>query len=424
MHIRKLLFLPSLLLFSAVTLFACVPAAARPQIENTVAVPVEVTAAPATESAAPTPAPDALHVVDAGRIQFEPNTTGWQTQGDLPANTALRFTLQAERGQQMNIWLNKVNGPAPDASAFLHMAGADGSVYTPNPVVFFSQILPASQDYIIEVRSAVPADSTYTISVEIPAAKIDPALGDRYEPLDPAICQMIQESAAQAMGIEFYRDDLAPFLDTIAGEAGKGCRIFATADGSQIADPWTGLTALMTSAGAGWTEQNGYQAAGPTGFAAAMTRDMGLMLMQAGWQPAMGVECPKDQPISACPLTPEQKVYSITIDAAQYRADFSLDGHWEDAAQNFSLDLYQDWKNIWGKHIVVAQGGAKIDTRDISISGLLQGQVVNLQFKSGFSENVGQAQITYIDVNTIQWKIITPPEGEYYLPAEATLVRN
>jgi hypothetical protein len=213
-------------------------------------------------------------------------------------------------------------------------------------------------------------------------------------------------------------------MDAIAGEAGQGCRVYADTDGTKISNPGDALQALMATVGGGWSEQNGYQAGGPTGLATAMVRDMGLMLMQVGWQPAMGVECPKDQPIDACRLTPEQKVYSITIDTAQYRADFSLDGHWEDAANNFSLDLYQEWKNIWGMHTVVAQGGAKIDTRDVSISGLLQGQVVNLQFKGGFSENVGQAQITYIDVNTIQWKIITPPEGEYYLPAEATLIRN
>jgi hypothetical protein len=423
MSIRKLFLFPILILISAVSLYACTTSATRPPAVITVVVPLEVTAAPSTEPAAPTPTPVTWHVVDAGRIQFEPNTTNWHTQGDLPATTALRFTLHAERGQQMNIWLNKVNGSMPAASAVLHVAGADGSVFTLNPVVFFSQILPASQDYIIEIRSTAPAVSVYTISVEIPAAKIDPTMGDKYEPVDPAICQMIQESAAQAIGIEFFRDDLSPFLDTVAGEAGLGCHIYAVADGNQIADPWTGLTTLMSSAGGGWTEQNGYQAAGPTGFAAAMTRDMGLMLMQVDWQPTQGVDCPDDQPISACPLTPEQKVYNITIDVAQYRADFSLDGHWEDAAQNFSLDLYQDWKNIWGGHIAVAQGGAKIDTRDVSISGLLQGEVVNLQFKSGFSENVGRAQITYVDVNTIQWKIITPPEGEYYLPAEAALVR-
>jgi hypothetical protein len=151
---------------------------------------------------------------------------------------------------------------------------------------------------------------------------------------------------------------------------------------------------------------------------------MGLMLISAGWKPDMGVQCPADQPISNCNLTPEQKIYTIDIDIAQYRATFSLDGHWEDAATGFSLDLYQDWKDIYGHHTVVAQGGNKIDTLEVSINGSLQGQVATVQFQSSFTTDTGTAQITYVDVNTIQWKIIDPPEGEYYLPAEATLIRK
>jgi hypothetical protein len=391
----------------------------------TVIVPVEVTAVPTVEPAELTKAPaDTWKVIDSGRIQFEPNTTGWHTQGDLPAGAALKFTLNAARGQQLNIRLNYRYGQMEDNSAALYITGADGMVFTPNPVTYFSQILPADQDYNIEIRSLAPQDTSYAISIDIPPTKIDPALGDKYEPVDPSICQIIQDSAAQALGIEFYREDRAPFMDTIAGEAGQGCRVYAVTDGTKIADPWTVLTTLMNSAGGGWTEQNGYQAAGPTGFATAMTRDMGLMMMDVGWKPAMGVDCPDDQPISACPLTPEQKTYSINIDVAQYRSNLSVDGHWEDAANYFSLDLHQDWKNVWGKHTVVAQDGTRIDSLDVSISGLMEGQVVNLLFKSSFTQSEGRAQISFIDINTIQWKIITPPDGEYYLPGEATLIRK
>ncbi|HPH97532.1 MAG TPA: hypothetical protein PKW33_13490 [Anaerolineaceae bacterium] len=42
-----------------------------------------------------------------------------------------------------------------------------------------------------------------------------------------------------------------------------------------------------------------------------------------------------------------------------YKATFSLDGHRENAAASFSLDLYQDWKNIYGRHSAVARNGKK-----------------------------------------------------------------
>jgi len=66
----------------------------------------------------------------------------------------------------------------------------------------------------------------------------------------------------------------------------------------------------------------------------------------------------------------------------------------------------------------------KIYSEGNSINGSLQGQVATVQFQSSFTSDTGTAQITYIDVSTIQWKITDPPEGEYYLPAEATLTRR
>jgi len=46
------------------------------------------------------------------------------------------------------------------------------------------------------------------------------------------------------------------------------------------------------------------------------------------------------------------------------------------------------------------------------------------QFQSSFASDLGTAQITYVDTNIIHWQITTPPNGEYYLPAEATLTRK
>jgi len=138
----------------------------------------------------------------------------------------------------------------------------------------------------------------------------------------------------------------------------------------------------------------------------------------------MGVECPTDQPISACELQPEQKNYSVNVDIAQYKATFSLDGHWEDPTTGFTLDLYQDWKTIYGMHTMMADGGNKTDSLDTSINGKLHGNVADVQFQSSFTSDVGTAQLTYLDVSTMEWKIIDPPDGEYYLPAEATLIRK
>ena len=85
----------------------------------------------------------------------------------------------------------------------------------------------------------------------------------------------------------------------------------------------------------------------------------------------------------------------------------------------------QEWKNVFGHHLIAAQGGNKIDTLDTTtITGTLQGNVATVQFQSSFASDLGTAQITYVDTNTIHWQITTPPNGEHYLPAEATLARK
>lgn len=271
---------------------------------------------------------------------------------------------------------------------------------------------------------AVPPDELTTAAPTETEAPVVTAESDRYEPISAEVCQMLQQAAIEALGVEVGLENPAPFADTLAAESGQGCRLSAAGDGSRFADPQSVLQTLVNSIGLGWNEQAAYQADGPTGSATALSRDMALMLIGVNWAPAEGVNCPPDQPISACELTPDQQVYAIQIDVAQYKADFSLDGHWEDAATGFSLDLYQEWKTIYGRHTAVAQDGNKIDSLDVSIDGSLQGRVVTVQFQSSFTSDTGLAEITYVDVNTITWKIIDPPDGEYYLPAEATLTRK
>ena len=265
--------------------------------------------------------------------------------------------------------------------------------------------------------------SAPTLTAAAPTASATPA-EEKYGPIDTTICQSLQQTAAQALSVDFSLQASAPFTDVPSNETGHGCRLTAVGTGKEFKDPQSVLDELVKSVGLGWTEQISYEANGPTGADTGLTRDMGLMLIAVNWAPAAGVTCPTDQPIASCTLTPEQKAYTVEIDIAQYNTDFSLDGHWEDASQNFSLDLSQEWKNITGHHSAVAQNGGKIDALDDSISGSLQGKVATVQFKSSFTSAVGTAQITYVVVDTILWKIITPPTGEYYLPAEAKLTRK
>lgn len=383
-----------------------------------------LTEATVTETTAPVFTSSETQIIENGRIQFEPDAAQWSTSGDLPPMTTRHFILSVSKGQQLNIWLSTNPDSEDGSAAYLKIMDGNGNALTDTPQMFFSHVLEKSSDYTIEVISASAHSNSYSLKIEIPPAVIDPALGKQYSPLDASICQSIRERVAQDLAVDVNLETRAPFLDEIAGEAGQGCRLTAAGDGNKFDDPQSILKTLIESTGLGWNEQPDYRADGPTGSAAALTRDMALMLIEAYWEPAAGADCPIAQPVSECNLTPEQKLYTLQIDIAQYLATFSLDGHWEDAETGFTLNLGQEWKIIYGGHTIVAQGGNKIDSLDASISGMVKGQGADIQFTSSFTPNPGTARLTIIDPNTMTWKIITPPDGEYYLPSEATLVRK
>lgn len=390
-------------------------------LTQTAAVP----AAQADANAVAQPALQPVALDGVARIEFLPDAIAWYTNGDLAVGASAQYALSGLAGQQVTIWLS--TSPESDSAnihAALNIIGADGQAFSFSPEQYWSMVLPTTQDYLVEVRSLAQQDITYQIVIEKSPTTIDPALGAMYDLLPESVCQDLRALASETLGVEFSLQSRAPFFDAIGGEAGQGCRLSVMGNGTQFNSPQDVIVILATSVGAGWTQQPSYQADGPTASLTALARDMALMLISASWQPEVGAQCPPDQPITDCSLTPEQKIYTVRIDIAQYKADFSLDGHWEDAATGFSLDLYQDWKHIYGRHTIVAQGGDKIDALDVSLDGLLSGKVLTLQFQSSFTTDTGTAQITYIDVNTIQWKIIDPPDGEYYLPLEATLTRK
>ncbi len=380
-------------------------------------------AGPVAGCAATQAAGGAVSMTDAGRIQFQPNTTRWQTPGNLGPGAVIRFVLGAQKGQQMTVRLTTEPASDQPTYATLYISSADGKVSMASPTLYWSQVLEASQDYTIEVRSLAKDNILYTLSVDIPATIINPANGDKYDLPDLSVCKTIQEMAAQALGVDFTLEARAPFLDAVGGEAGQGCRLSGGGNGKQFTSPQDVVAKLVSQMG--FDELPNYRADGPTGAAAGAVRDMALMLISASWKPDMGVPCPADKPIAECNLTPEQKIYLVEVDLAYYRTDFTLKGSWQDAKTGLSLDLDQVWKNVYGHHLMVAQGGGKIDTLDTNtITGTLQAKVATVQFQSAFAPDLGTAQITYVDANTITWKITAPPKGEYYLPAEATLTRK
>lgn len=102
--------------------------------------------------------------------------------------------------------------------------------------------------------------------------------------------------------------------DPMSGTTGTGCQLRTAGNGVQFEDFVTLANDLRVAMNeAGWEEDMMYAADGPTATATAFRQGETLAMLNVGWQPAAEANCPQDQPISECELTPEQQLYTITM---------------------------------------------------------------------------------------------------------------
>lgn len=113
---------------------------------------------------------------------------------------------------------------------------------------------------------------------------------------------------------------------------------------------------------------------------------------------------------------------------AQEIADFQ--GSWSDESGRelfFSLELFQDGTILTGYHCGTTQNASRVDCsmegEDLTIAGTVTGQTANVKFTSAYSGQIGMAKLTR-EGDTLVWEITAFPNGEYYLPDNATLTRT
>ena len=97
---------------------------------------------------------------------------------------------------------------------------------------------------------------------------------------------------------------------------GTACQVRADGNGitfSGVGETVQAIDAILVPLG--WTLVNG--ADGPTGSGSVYTLGDLVALVFVKWVPAPDADCPKDQPISACPLTPGQMLYTVTVTFGQ-----------------------------------------------------------------------------------------------------------
>lgn len=130
-------------------------------------------------------------------------------------------------------------------------------------------------------------------------------------------CEALRAGFEATLGAPVLIEN-TPFTDRVTGGNGNACRVHATGTGATYIMAGGPFTTLLSQLGSqGWTEDNyNYGAAGPTGMATGFRKGGAIGILTVVWHPSEDANCPDDQPISACNLSPQQKLYDITFDVA------------------------------------------------------------------------------------------------------------
>lgn len=147
------------------------PATVEPTLPAATAEPTEAASPeatadngePATAEATQEPTAEATMPADAERIQFSAGATAATLDGSLDPGATDAYVLQIDAGQLIDVTVTS------DPSAQLVITGADGTPLknTMSEGSFFRGVVPATQDYLIEVSTGDEA-LTYTLNVLIP----------------------------------------------------------------------------------------------------------------------------------------------------------------------------------------------------------------------------------------------------------------
>lgn len=167
------------------------------------------------------------------------------------------------------------------------------------------------------------ADAPTATATPVPAASfvtstpppVQIAARGSFVPYRADECERLRVSFEETIGKPVTVESV-PFTDRVSGGAGSACRVHGTGTGATYTmDVFSALVTLLPTLG--WTEDSfNYGAGGPTGMATGFTKGGAIGLLAVGWRPSANANCPKDQPISACVLTPEQKLFEVTFDVA------------------------------------------------------------------------------------------------------------
>ncbi len=220
--------------------------------------------------------------------------------------TAVTATVTAAAGEQAAI------ETAPSAPGAPQNETAEAGL--PNPASVFCQ----GQGGQVDIRTENGGEVGYCIFLDGSQCEEWAFFNGNCIPGSASVCGSLAYSLEQRLGVGVTITAQTPFEDYITGQTGTGCRVTATGTGLDFENVGVLSDALnQMFQNEGWHADLSYDGGGPTGMLGGYRYQPALCLWMAEWEPSEAANCPSDQPISACELSPEQKLYTITLDCLQ-----------------------------------------------------------------------------------------------------------
>jgi hypothetical protein len=141
------------------------------------------------------------------------------------------------------------------------------------------------------------------------------AQGATFQPIPAGECQNFAVQIQNAIGFaaKASEDD---FTDLTDNSDGRSCHISASASGQSFAAP-ANLLAGIAKVFPGWTDDPARGADGPSGAEKGFVNGSRIATVDVSWEPGPGVTCSDKEPLSACNIQPQQKLWNVTVDIIQ-----------------------------------------------------------------------------------------------------------
>jgi len=135
---------------------------------------------------------------------------------------------------------------------------------------------------------------------------------DTLQPIPAAECQKFATQTQDAVGFAMTASE-DDFTDLTDGSDGRSCHISGSASDRTYAGP-AELIAKIAKVFGDWHDDPVRAADGPDGAEQGLVSGTRIATIQVSWEPGPGVACSDKEPLSACKILPQQKLWNAIVD--------------------------------------------------------------------------------------------------------------